>query len=125
VGDEVIVAWLRKDERSVDVYRLNGEFMCTAVPHESLEREDVVAIKRRERERQALQNKRLRRAISQSLEAYSPANTPGGLEVATLSAASAPRRSAEADGEEETLLNALGLTGRIGTAWSPEKGQNT
>jgi hypothetical protein len=125
VGDDVIVAWLRKDERSVDVYRLNGDFMCTAVPHESLGDEDVVTIKRRERERQALQDKRLRKSISQSLEAYAPANKPDGLQVATLPASNSSPRRAHSDTEEEALLNNLGLTGRIGLEWSPEKGQST
>ncbi len=125
VGDEVIVAWLRKDERAVDVYRLNGEFICSAVPHESLEREDVVAIKRRERERRALQDKRLRKTISQSLEAYAPANTPDGLKVTTLPGANSAKRAGVADGEEEALLNDLGLTAQIGLPWSPQKGRAT
>ena len=81
VGDSVIVAWLRKDHRSVDVYELNGEFLCTARPHASLAREEIVHIKRRERERYTRHKKRLSTAISQALEAYAPTNDPDGMQV--------------------------------------------
>ena len=124
IGDDVIVAWLRKDERFVDVYGLNGEFVCTADPHESREPEDVVEVRRRQRDRETLQDKRLRKSISQMLEAYSPANTPDGLEVTTLPAPDSPRRPTAADNDEEALLNALGLTGRVGAAWSPQEGRS-
>ena len=123
IGENVIVAWLRKDERHVNVYRLNGAFLCTADPHEDQADEDVVAVKRRQRERETIQDKRLRKSISQMLEAYAPANTPEGLKVATLPAGLSPRRSGASDKNEEALLNGLGLTARVGTAWSPEKGR--
>jgi len=119
IGDTVIVAWLRKDERSVDVYRLSGEYFCTARPHLTCTQEDVVGAKRRERERRTQQDKRLRQAISRSLESYSPTNRPDGLAVTTLPTEHADARSSSADAAEEALLDSLGLRTRIGSAWSP------
>ena len=119
VGDQVVVAWLRKDQRSVDVYRLDGTLLCTAVPHGALDRQDVVAIKRRERERRTRQDRRLRKTISQALESYAPANQPDGLQVVTLPDPHAPQPDAPADRDEQAMLDALGLAGRVGQPWEP------
>ena len=121
VGDSVVVAWLRKDERSVDVYNLSGELLCTAHPHEMLEAEDVVAVKRRERERNVAQDKRLRKTISRSLEAYAPANQPDGLKVTTLPTARAARRPGDTGDDDDALLDDLGLRGRVGAAWPGDR----
>ncbi len=118
-GRPVIVAWLRRDERSVDVYNTDGEFICEAVPHEALTREQVVEAKARQRRRWAVQNKRLRDAISRSEERYSPTNTPDGLDVVTITADAADCDPNRPDPDRE-LLDALGLSGGLYEPWQPD-----
>ena len=118
-GTPVIVAWLRKDERSVDVYNTDGEFICEAVPHEALTREQVVEAKARQRQRWAVQNKRLRDAMSKSEERYSPTNRPNGLDVVTITADAADRDPDRPDPDGE-LLDALGLSGGLYEPWHPD-----
>lgn len=115
----MIVAWLRKDERSVDVYSTDGEFICEAVPHDALTREQVTEAKARQRWRWAVQNKRLRDAISRSEERYSPTNTPDGLDVVTITANTPDRDPDRADPDSE-LLDALGLSGGLYEPWQPD-----
>ncbi len=82
----------------------------------SLSREQIVEVKRRERERYTRQKRRLNTAISEAVEGYAPTNDPAGLEV--INERTRPRRRASAsDRAEEALLNDLGLTGRIGLPW--------
>lgn len=45
-GDKVIVRWLPSNRAFVDVYARDGEFLCTAVPHEDLSAEKRAAISR-------------------------------------------------------------------------------
>ena len=118
-GRSVIVAWLRKDERSVDIYSPDGMFLCEAVPHGALTSEQIVAAKARQRERWAVQNKRLRKAMSKSEERYAPTNRPDGLDVVTVAADPAdrdPDRS-HPDGE---LLDALGISDGLYEPWQPD-----
>ena len=83
-----------------------------------------MAVKRRARERHAAQDTRLRKTISRSLEAYAPANQPGALNVTTLPTARTTRRPGDTDGDEDALLDGLGLQGRVGAAW-PSDGRDT
>jgi hypothetical protein len=115
VGDQVIVAWLRKDERTVDVYDIDGRFLCTARPHGALSRDEIVAIKRRERERYAQQHRRLSSAITDAVESYAPTNAPGGLDVVSVLA----EGQRAASREHERLIAALGLSGDVGRPWEP------
>lgn len=119
VGRPVTVAWLRKDERSIDVYDTDGTFVCEAVPHGALTREQVVEAKARQRRRWAVQNKRLRDAISRSEERYSPTNMPDGLEVVTITADAADRDPDRPDPDSD-LLDALGLSGGLYEPWQPD-----
>ena len=127
VGDSVVVAWLRKDERSIDVYTLSRELLCTARPHELLDPEDVVAVKRRERERErnAAQDKRPRTTISHALEAYAPADQPDGLKVTTLPTTGTSHQApGDTDCDEDALLDGLGLRGRVGAVWPGAEGRD-
>jgi hypothetical protein len=119
VGSPVIVAWLRKDERAVDVYTTDGEFICEATPQRDLTREQIVTANARRRERWVIQNQRLRKAISKSEERYAPTNRPDGLDVVTVSADDADRDPGrrEPDGE---LLDELGIAGGLYEPWRPD-----
>jgi putative transposase len=117
VGDAVIVAWLRKDERSVDVYTTDAVFLCEAEPLEKATREKVVEAHSLRRERWAKQNQRLRDAISKAEERYAPTNRPDGLDVVTIDAGSAHRGPERVDPAEERLLDALGLSDELYEPW--------
>jgi len=118
-GRSVIVAWLRKDERSVDIYSPDGTFLCEAVPHGALTSEQIVAAKARQRERWAVQNKRLRKAMSKSEERYAPTNRPDGLDVVTIAADPADRDPDRSDPDGE-LLDALGISDGLYEPWQPD-----
>lgn len=119
VGDPAIVAWLRKDERAVDVYSTDGEFLCEATPQETLSREQIVAAKSRQRERWVVQNQRLRKAISKSEERYAPTNRPDGLDVVTIRADGAYRDPDRPEPDSE-LLDELGLADGLYEPWRPD-----
>jgi len=119
VGDPAIVAWLRKDERTVDVYRPDGMFLCEAAPLEALTPAQVLAAKQRERERHVVQNRRLRSSISKAEERYSPTNQPDGLDVVTITADPAYRDPDRPERADEQLLAALGLTSGLFEPWQP------
>lgn len=121
VGDAVIVAWLGKDDRFVDVYDPDGNFICQALPHTAMTREQIVAVKRAEGQRHRDQDRRLRQAISKAEERYAPTNQPDGLDVISITAGppgTDPDRPATAD---EGLLGALGLTDALHQPWRPDE----
>ena len=120
VGRPVIVAWLRKDERAVDVYTTEHEFICEATPQAALTREQVVAAKSRERARWVVQNQRLRKAISKAEERYAPTNRPDGLDVITISADPASR-DPDRPQPDNDLLDVLGLADGLYEPWRPDR----
>lgn len=84
VGKSVVVAWLRRDQRFVDVYDSDGAFICTATPNEHTLRDDeVIAIKARGRARHRKQTARLKRVHGHGHEERAPTNTVGGSPVVT------------------------------------------
>ena len=117
VGAAVIVAWLRKDERTVDVYSTEGQFVCEAEPLKTATRERVVEAHSRRRERWANQNRRLRNAISKAEERYAPTNRPDGLEVVTVDAGPEDPDPDRVDPGDERLLDALGLADDLYEPW--------
>ena len=118
-GRPVIVAWLRKDERAVDVYSTDGDFLCEATPQEKLTREQIVADSCRRHARWVVQNRRLRNAISKSEERYAPTNRPDGLDVITISADPASR-DPDRPQPDNDLLDVLGLADGLYEPWRPD-----
>jgi putative transposase len=117
VGDGVIVAWLRYDERTVDVYEPDGRFLCEAVRVSEMTPAQVLETKRAQRMRQAAQTKRMRKALSRAEERYAPTNQPDGLEIITRTAQDpAPERQT---GDDAGLLERLGLTDGLNEPWEP------
>jgi putative transposase len=118
VGDELIVAWLRYDERSVDVYEPDGRFLCEATPVDEMTAPQVLESKRLQRVRQAQQTKRMRAALSRSEERYAPTNRPNGLDIVTRNTADqSPTATDRGDG----LLEQLGLTEGLNEPWRPSE----
>jgi putative transposase len=81
VKDQVIVAWWLKDDRTVDVYELNGDFICTAVPHATLSDEQKREMKRAQRGRFAVQEQLMREAEERREKRFAPTNAPDGFEA--------------------------------------------
>jgi hypothetical protein len=122
VGAHVIVAWLRKDERSVDVYTTDAEFLCEATPQETLTREQIVSAKSQQRKRWVIQNQRLRNAISKSEERYAPTNRPDGLDVVTITADDASRDPDRREPDSD-LLDDLGIAEGLHQPWQQDEGR--
>lgn len=118
VGGPVIVAWLRKDQRAVDVYTTDGKFLCEATPQETFTRERIVADTSRRHERWVVHNRRLRKAISKSEERYAPTNRPDGLDVVTVTTHAADRDPDRPEPDNE-LLDVLGLADGLNEPWQP------
>lgn len=118
VGDDVIVAWLRYDERTVDVYEPDGRFLCEAARVAEMTPAQVLDTKRAQRMRQAAQTRRMRESLSRAEERYAPTNRPDGLDMITRSArdpVAARRRPGEGD-----LVEQLGLSDGLYEPWQPQ-----
>jgi putative transposase len=84
VGDSVTVAWLSKDQRSVDVYRLDGTFLCTARPHRTLTHDQVIDNKKGHAQRARELDKRAKASRERARIRYAPASTPGAAQIISV-----------------------------------------
>lgn len=85
IGEKVIVAWLKRDQRFVDVYTLAGEFLCTAEPNVfRLDDEEVTRITAKSRKRKTQQTRRLNGTYAKLNEQRAPINKPDQSAVVTV-----------------------------------------